>query len=245
MAALAAPRAEGYTLSPHRLSAADVRAAIEHMATEGWCLLKGLIPKHIAAELAEEMLRQHEAEGSAEGFALIFGCMSRDDRSWQYLTCHPDPVAVCQHFLGPDIVAGEAVCSRMQPGAPLGGLHRDCAQDFFVVPEPHCLWGVNGIWMLTDFTEENARAPSPTPPLHRTADAAPVSAGSDPRCPSQPRHGRRAGCGRVGLTPRRRGQGARALRPRRGRGRRHVPLVRALPRPPHSRSCVWRRKRSV
>ena len=161
MAALAAPRAEGYTLSPHRLSAADVRAAIEHMATEGWCLLKGLIPKHIAAELAEEMLRQHEAEGSAEGFALIFGCMSRDDRSWQYLTCHPDPVAVCQHFLGPDIVAGEAVCSRMQPGAPLGGLHRDCAQDFFVVPEPHCLWGVNGIWMLTDFTEENVRAPPP------------------------------------------------------------------------------------
>ena len=173
MAALAAPRAEGYTLSPHRLSAADVRAAIEHMATEGWCLLKGLIPKHIAAELAEEMLRQHEAEGSAEGFALIFGCMSRDDRSWQYLTCHPDPVAVCQHFLGPDIVAGEAVCSRMQPGAPLGGLHRDCAQDFFVVPEPHCLWGVNGIWMLTDFTEENVRAHPTTPPLHRTADAVP------------------------------------------------------------------------
>ena len=183
MAALAAPRAEGYTLSPHRLSAADVRAAIEHMATEGWCLLKGLIPKHIAAELAEEMLRQHEAEGSAEGFALIFGCMSRDDRSWQYLTCHPDPVAVCQHFLGPDIVAGEAVCSRMQPGAPLGGLHRDCAQDFFVVPEPHCLWGVNGIWMLTDFTEvrtrgvappapSSCRRPTPRPSLRATAPPA-------------------------------------------------------------------------
>ena len=235
MAALAAPRAEGYTLSPHRLSAADVRAAIEHMATEGWCLLKGLIPKHIAAELAEEMLRQHEAEGSAEGFALIFGCMSRDDRSWQYLTCHPDPVAVCQHFLGPDIVAGEAVCSRMQPGAPLGGLHRDCAQDFFVVPEPHCLWGVNGIWMLTDFTEENVRAHPPAHPrllVPRGAARArapvlvphslssvtprPASAGSDARCPPQPRHGRRAGCGRVGLAARRRGQGAGALHPRRG-----------------------------
>ena len=33
----------------HQVILQDVRAAIEHMATEGWCLLKGLIPKHIAA----------------------------------------------------------------------------------------------------------------------------------------------------------------------------------------------------
>ena len=82
--------------------------------------------------------------------------MSRTDLTWQYCACHPSAVEVVQHFCGPDIIAGEAVCSRLPPGAPSGGLHKDCAQDFVNGhPDTQCCWGVNGIWMLTDFTEEN------------------------------------------------------------------------------------------
>ena len=126
------------------------------MALTSPCLLKGLLPKHIAAALAEALLAQHPPEGAAPGFSLLFGCMSRDDRTWQYCTVHPDPVEVVQHFCGPDIFAGEAVCSRLSAGAAAGGLHKDCAQDFINGhPDTQCCWGVNGIWMLTDFTEEN------------------------------------------------------------------------------------------
>lgn len=98
----------------------------------GYCLLKNLIPKDIAAQLAQELLSQHPSDNLEDpAFSLIFGCMSRDDRTWQYCTVHPDPVEVVQHFCGPNIVAGEAVCSRLPAGAPPGSLHKDCAQDFF------------------------------------------------------------------------------------------------------------------
>ena len=122
-----------------------------------YCLLKGLIPKDIAKELAEALLAEHPPmDSDAPAFSLIFGCMSRNDLTWQYCTCHPSAVEVVQHFCGPDITAGEAVCSRLPPGAPAGGLHKDCAQDFVNGhPDTQCCWGVNGIWMLTDFTEEN------------------------------------------------------------------------------------------
>ena len=84
-------------------------------------------------------------------FSLIFGCMSRTDLTWQYCACHPSSVEVVQHFCGPDIIAGEAVCSRLPPGAPSGGLHKDCAQDFVNGhPDTQCCWGVNGILPKSD-----------------------------------------------------------------------------------------------
>jgi hypothetical protein len=36
----------------------------------------------------------------------------------------------------------EGISGRTLPGATLGGLHKDCAQDFHTLPDTGCCWGV-------------------------------------------------------------------------------------------------------
>ena len=158
----------GSTLSDTPLlTDAEVSAAIEHLDTEGYCLLKNRIPREVALSIADEMLAQHEvAHPAAENeatFQLIFGLFNTDERTWQYMPAHPDCVKVAGHFLGHGQVrAIEGISGRSLPGCGLGGLHKDCAQDFQTLPE--CCWGVNGIWMLTDFTEVRTRGVAPPAP---------------------------------------------------------------------------------
>ena len=149
------------------LTDAEVSAAIEHLDTEGYCLLKNRIPREVALSIADEMLAQHEsAHPAAENeatFQLILGLFNTDERTWQYMPAHPDCVKVAGHFLGHGQVrAIEGISGRSLPGCGLGGLHKDCAQDFQTLPE--CCWGVNGIWMLTDFTEVRTRGVAPPAP---------------------------------------------------------------------------------
>ena len=149
----------GSTLSDTPLlSDAEVAAAIAHLKTEGYCLLKNRIPREVALSIGESLLAQHEeahsAEENAGTFQLIFGLFNTDERTWQYMPAHPDCIKVAGHFLGGGQVrAIEGISGRTLPGARRGGLHKDCAQDFTVLPE--CCWGINGIWMLSDFTETN------------------------------------------------------------------------------------------
>ena len=124
-----------------------------------WVLLNGSYwSEQVALSIGESLLAQHEkAHAAAENagtFQLLFGLFNTDERTWQYMPAHPDCIKVAGHFLGSGQVrAIEGISGRTLPGARLGGLHKDCAQDFNVLPE--CCWGINGIWMLTDFTEKN------------------------------------------------------------------------------------------
>ncbi len=116
------------------------------------------LSEQVALSIGESLLGQHEkahaAEDNAGTFQLLFGLFNTDERTWQYMPAHPDCIKVAGHFLGAGQVrAIEGISGRTLPGAQLGGLHKDCAQDFAVLPE--CCWGINGIWMLTDFTETN------------------------------------------------------------------------------------------
>jgi ectoine hydroxylase-related dioxygenase (phytanoyl-CoA dioxygenase family) len=152
-------RMGGSTLSDTApLSDAEVAAAIEQLDSEGYCLLKNRIPRDVALSIADELLDQHEAAHSAAEnaatFQLIFGLFNTDERTWQYMPAHPDVVKVAGNFLGNGQVrAIEGISGRTLPGAKVGALHKDCAQDFDQLPD--CCWGINGIWMLSDFTETN------------------------------------------------------------------------------------------
>jgi ectoine hydroxylase-related dioxygenase (phytanoyl-CoA dioxygenase family) len=153
----------GYTLSESPpLSKGELTAAICQLDAEGYCLLKNRIPRDVALSLADEMLAQHDTARPSSvpdneaSFNLIFGLFNTDERTWQYMPAHPDVLKVAGHFLGHGQVrAIEGISGRTLPGAGTGALHKDCAQDFQVLPAPECCWGVNGIWMLTDFTEDN------------------------------------------------------------------------------------------
>lgn len=156
-----AHRGVGATRSPTPpLTDAEVGGAIAQLQAEGFCLLKNRIPREIALSIADELLDQHEAEhaaaDNAASFQLLFGLFNTEPRTWEYMPAHPDVVKVAGAFLGAGQVrAIEGISGRTLPGATLGGLHKDCAQDFHTLPDTNCCWGINGIWMLTDFTAEN------------------------------------------------------------------------------------------
>ena len=150
----------GFTLSKAPLfSDAELAASVAHLATEGYVLLKSRLPRGVALDIGQSMLAEHEAAHPAAdnpaSFQLIFGCFNGDARTWQYMPAHPDPLRVVQSLLGPSARAIEGISGRTLPGSGEGALHTDCAQDFQVLPTHDCAWGVNGIWMLSDFTEAN------------------------------------------------------------------------------------------
>ena len=83
---MAQPQARGSTLSDTPLrSDAEVAAAIEHLYTEGYVLLKNRIPRDVALSIADSMLAQHEvAHPAAENegtFQLILGLFNTDERN--------------------------------------------------------------------------------------------------------------------------------------------------------------------
>ena len=129
------------------LADAEVERAIAHLRTEGYCLLKNRIPRTVALSLADELLEQHEAAHPAADhestFQLLFGLFNTDQRTWEYMPAHPDCVKVAGALLGAGQVrAIEGISGRTLPGATLGGLHKDCAQDFHTLPDTGCCWGV-------------------------------------------------------------------------------------------------------
>eukprot|EP01052_Picozoa_sp_SAG31_P040520 SAG31_NODE_5888_length_2273_cov_1.429163_3_plen_282_part_00 len=144
----------------------EIDEAVQHLDEKGFVLLKNRIPRRVALDLASVLLSKHEAARPAQlhpaSFQLLFGCFNVHHETWQYMPAHPDTLRVAQALLGPSCRAIEGICGRTLPGATSGGLHRDCAQDFKILPRVECCWGVNAIWMLTDFTPVRMASPSVT-----------------------------------------------------------------------------------
>lgn len=148
----------------------DLKAAIEHLSTYGYCLLEDRIPADVARSMAERFLELHDDptcqvyNTGDQYYQTLFGMMNLDDRVWACAS-HPDTVAIARHFLGPTCRVVEACSKPTWPGAPPQGLHADSAGDFAQVPDVP--WMINTIWMLTEFTEENG-ATGVVPMSHRS-----------------------------------------------------------------------------
>lgn len=148
----------------------QLKVAIDHLDTYGYCLLEDRIPAATARELAARCLEVH-ADPQYQSFIVgdqhyqtLFGMVNIDDRVWQ-CAAHPDTVAIARHFLGPHCRVVEACSKPTWPGAPAQALHADSAGSFNQVPDVP--WMINSIWMLTDFTVENG-ATGVVPMSHRS-----------------------------------------------------------------------------
>ncbi|MBI4552753.1 MAG: phytanoyl-CoA dioxygenase family protein [Candidatus Latescibacteria bacterium] len=148
----------------------NLKTAIDHLSTYGYCLLEDRIPAEMARSMAERFLELHADPKNKsyisgdEHYQTFFGMMNFDDRVWACAS-HPDTVAIARHFLGPTCRVVEACSKPTWPGAPPQGLHADSAGNFAQVPDVP--WMVNTIWMLTDFTVENG-ATGVVPMSHRS-----------------------------------------------------------------------------
>ena len=155
----------------------DVKAAIDCLATYGYCLLEDRIPEDTVRRMAERFLELHTDpqcqiyNTGDQYYQTLFGMMNLDDRVW---TCasHPDTVAVARYFLGQNCRVVEACSKPTWPGAPGQHLHVDSAREFHEVPDVP--WIINSIWMLTDFTVENG-ATGVVPMSHRSRRRTPPS----------------------------------------------------------------------
>lgn len=148
----------------------QLKAAITHLDTYGYCLLEDRIPATVTAALAARCLELHadpQYKSLIHGdqyYQTLFGMVNLDDRVWQ-CAAHPDTVAIARHFLGPNCRVVEACSKPTWPGAPAQALHVDSAGNFNQVPDVP--WMINTIWMLTDFTVENG-ATGVVPMSHRS-----------------------------------------------------------------------------
>lgn len=148
----------------------DLNAAIDHLTVYGYCILEDRIPEDMALSMAERFLELHTDPQwnpfkiGDEYYQTLFGLLNLDDRVWN-CSGHPDAVAIAEHFLGPNCRIPDACSKPTWPGAPHGPLHVDSASTFARVPSVP--WMINGMWMLTEFTEENG-ATGVVPLSHRT-----------------------------------------------------------------------------
>ena len=153
----------------------QIKEAIYHLDTYGYCLLEDRIPAATARELAARCLELHadlQYKPLIHGdqhYQTLFGMVNLDDRVWQ-CAAHPDTVAIARHFLGPHCRVVEACSKPTWPGAPAQALHVDSAGSFNQVPDVP--WMINTIWMLTDFTIENG-ATGVVPMSHRSRRKSP------------------------------------------------------------------------
>ena len=153
----------------------QIKEAIDHLDTYGYCLLEDRIPAATARELAARCLELHadlQYKPLIHGdqhYQTLFGMVNLDDRVWQ-CAAHPDTVAIARHFLGPHCRVVEACSKPTWPGAPAQALHVDSAGSFNQVPDVP--WMINTIWMLTDFTLENG-ATGVVPMSHRSRRKSP------------------------------------------------------------------------
>lgn len=156
----------------------ELKEAVDHLKTYGYCLLEDRIPSDVAKSLAGRCLELHDDDRykqyitGDDHYQTLFGIMNLDDRAW---TCasHPDTVSIARHFLGPSCRVVEACSKPTWPGATAPQkLHVDSASAFNEVPDVP--WMINTIWMLTDFTVENG-ATGVVPMSHRSRRKHPPS----------------------------------------------------------------------
>ena len=110
----------------------EIKGAVEHLKTYGYCLLENRIPQDLAQSLAQRCLELHADSRwkpyitGDRFYQTLFGMLNLDDRIW---TCagHADVVAIARHFLGPSCRVVEACSKPTWPGGSGQNLHVDSA----------------------------------------------------------------------------------------------------------------------
>ena len=174
----------------------ELREAIAHLDTFGYCLLENLISVEQADRMAERYFRLHEdpanrrlfQDPNAELYQTLFSVINLDEMCWDCIV-HPQVLAVVRHFLGQNArSSGQGSTKWVKPGAPAGGLHVDSAHD--LPPRlPDIPWMINTIWMITDFTVDNG-ATIVAPFSHKTRHRPPPGMRATDICPRSVTGGR-------------------------------------------------------
>ena len=130
----------------------DAAEAISVIAEEGFCVLPDLLESQEAERL--DALARPLMDPEA-GYVKLEGALNQIP-DLAPLCMNPLLLEIVEHFLGADYFLSNNVAKMWcQPGGGGGHLHADWP--LFRVPQPWPRWtlGIQTMWMLTDFTEEN------------------------------------------------------------------------------------------
>ena len=130
----------------------EVSEFISRIADEGFCVLPDLLEP---AEAERLVALARPLMDPQAGYVKLEGALN-EIPDLAPLCMHPLLLEIAEYFLGEDYFLSNNVAMMWcQPGAGGGHLHADWP--LFRVPQPWPRWtfGIQTMWMLTDFTAEN------------------------------------------------------------------------------------------
>ncbi len=135
--------------------------ALDQLRTDGWCILRDLLPATRIAALDADLAPRFAATPFCEGHfygetTKRFGRLLVRSAHTDALVCHPATLAIAQAILGPwcdTIQLNVTQAIAVHPGAPAQMPHRD--QDMWRAPVGEAEYLVNVIWPLTPFRAAN------------------------------------------------------------------------------------------
>lgn len=139
----------------------NTTAGARQLVTEGWCILRGLMPETIMDALAGDLRPMFEATPFCTGDfyggrTKRFGSLLKRSRHAATLIQSPEILAIVEDALLPwcdTIQLNLAQAIALHPGAPAQFPHRD--QDMWQGIKGKVEYLVNVMWPLTPFTQEN------------------------------------------------------------------------------------------
>jgi ectoine hydroxylase-related dioxygenase (phytanoyl-CoA dioxygenase family) len=145
----------------------DVEPLKTHLDQYGFVIVRNLIPRERAASMAAkliEIMRQdpdHEKQ-KLQNLGRVFDNLETQEDIDLFVPLVSNPVilALAEHMVGKDFQISESGALWLKPNAGYSGFgwHCDVPMNWFPAnnkPMVDLCFGMNCLWMLTDFTKEN------------------------------------------------------------------------------------------
>ena len=141
----------------------DAAGELRQLRTDGWCVVKKVIPGEEVEVIRRSVLETTERFGDPEakrvGVGHVVGFMSYDQCLAPYVA-EERLMAIAQSMLGTELKISFSTGTTNYPGNERGELHADWPfnqRNAGHIPQPYpdATMHLTTLWMLSDFTEEN------------------------------------------------------------------------------------------
>lgn len=137
----------------HRIEHYGLTQNVDDLADGGWTVLEGAFTTDFAAELRDEINRNHDGQPTDSGFRATM--LLARGRYWEEAAIHPWVLTLAEHLLGRGCLMSQSDSIRKSAGEETHpGLHADYAAWMVQEPFPEQCLEATAVWAIDDFTPE-------------------------------------------------------------------------------------------